>query len=519
MRTRGMAWAGSGAALLSLLGSVWGQEPTTTQVAPPAAPGKMMPVSSVAVMQEAPGEVPARPEAPGSEDTPTAASSPEDNWFHQGNYRFQIGGQYRVEPNFSNFQFQPVTLPADPESFNFAAQRMRLWLTFQPNENVEGYIQMQVGGFLWGNNYEFPKTFGGPLFAATGITPPDERIGIMLRRGWIAYKDDDCGKIRVGVLDWHDSFGDTLASSDYEFDIAGVDWTKTYSDLGNLKVVLGAFVMIDDATLFDSVTTTPGSHDAFLFTCDVDKPIGDCFSIGGSIYYIDDHGGYSYPTFGAYRSSWDLWCGLRARSTAKDLPWNAFVIYNPGQRDDFAGPIFKHDGWAAKVEAGPIPFGPGKFSAQVLWSTGESHPTSNDSTEFRTVAQTYRDNFGAQGYWGYLWITSPNGPSDVKDLGVSLQNRSLGLLTAQAKYELPLSKKLTSTTAAGWLWSTANNPTSDSKNIGPEIGEMFTYNFGGGLTFDLGVAVLFTGNFYAESPGGPRPADLWMAFSRLQLEF
>ncbi len=81
------------------------------------------------------------------------------------------------------------------------------------------------------------------------------------------------------------------------------------------------------------------------------------------------------------------------------------------------------------------------------------------------------------------------------------------------------SKKLTSTTAAGWLWSTATNPTSDRRNIGPEIGEMFTCNFGSGLTFDIGVALLFTGDFYTAGPGAPRPEDLWMAFSRLQMEF
>ena len=62
-----------------------------------------------------------------------------------------------------------------------------------------------------------------------------------------------------------------------------------------------------------------------------------------------------------------------------------------------------------------------------------------------------RDNFGAQGYWGYLHIISPNGPDDVRDLGVSLQNRGYGLITAQGKYEVPLTEKLTTTSAAGWV--------------------------------------------------------------------
>jgi hypothetical protein len=447
-----------------------------------------------------------------------AAEPPVDNWFHQGNLRFQIGGQYRVEPNFSNFFFQPVTLGNDPPSENFAAQRLRVWLTAMPNDHIEGYVQMQVGGFLWGQNFEFPKTFKGPLHAPLGIIAPDNRIGIMLRRAWLGYNDDDCGKFRIGILDWHDSFGDTLASSDYEFDVAGVDWTKTWEELGKLKVIVGAFILTDEATLFDS-TDIPGHHDAYLFTFDVDKPVGDSWSIGGSIYYIVDDGEYSYPTNLPYRSSWDLWFGLRARYNSKQMPLNAFVIFNPGERDDFTGPTFQHHGWAAKLEAGPIPFGPGKFSAQVLWASGESNPNDNNSSEFRTVAQTYQDNFGAQGYWSYLYITSPNGPSDVKDLGVSLQDRGLGLFTMQAKYEYPICHRLSASTAAGWLWSAASNPTSASKQIGPELAQQFTYDFGYGLKADIGAAVLFTGDFYKAAPGLPRPDDLWMVFSRVQLEF
>jgi hypothetical protein len=135
------------------------------------------------------------------------------------------------------------------------------------------------------------------------------------------------------------------------------------------------------------------------------------------------------------------------------------------------------------------------------------------------VAQTYRDNFGAQGYWSYLYLTTPNPPSDVKDLGVSLQNRGLGLFTVQVKYEYPICGKLTGTSAAGWFRAAEANPLNGSAQIGTELAQMFTYHFGGGLALDLGVANLFTGDFYKAAPAAPSPADLWMLFSRLQLEF
>jgi hypothetical protein len=48
---------------------------------------------------------------------------------------------------------------------------------------------------------------------------------------------------------------------------------------------------------------------------------------------------------------------------------------------------------------------------------------------------------------------------------------------------------------------------------------MFTYNFGGGLTLDIGAAVLFTGDFYRASPGAASPDNLYEGFTRLQLEF
>ncbi len=44
-------------------------------------------------------------------------------------------------------------------------------------------------------------------------------------------------------------------------------------------------------------------------------------------------------------------------------------------------------------------------------------------------------------------------------------------------------------------------------------------HFGGGLTADLGGAVLFTGDFYKNDAADPDPDTLWELFSRVQLEF
>jgi hypothetical protein len=458
------------------------------------------------------------PLPPEEEPKPEEAASEEpkpDNFFHQGDYKFQIGGQYRINPNFSNFPFQPVTLsPADESSENFAQQRLRLWLTAVIDEHIDGYVQVQIGGFLWGQNFEFSK-----VFRPQPGSLPNNDVGIMLRRGWVSYHDDNCGKFRMGILDWHDSFGDTLASSDYDFNVAGIDWTKTIPELGDMKAWLGFFVMTDLALLESDLP--PGNHDALLFTSDFDWKYEETKSgFGFSAYGMMDNGQYSYPTLTPYRSSWDLWVGARGNTCLGDaLPVNGFVLYNGGQREDIGGAIFRHNGWATKLEAGPLDFGPGKLSVQALYASGSHHPEVGDTDEFRTIAQTYRDNFGAQGYWGYLYILAPNPPSDVKDLGVSLQNRGLGLFTIQGKYVYPIKCKLSGIFAAGWSTADAPNPISGGRVIGPEVANQFVYDFGHGLTIDLGVAMLFTGDFYRAGPTAPAPNDLYMVFSRVQLEF
>jgi hypothetical protein len=456
------------------------------------------------------------PDAPPEAACPPAdADKPVD----KSGYKYSWGGQYRILPNSSNFGFQPLTISNDQQNQTFVNQRMRVWATVNPNDNVEGYIQMQVGGINWGNaNVDFSKEFKGPNFAPNA--PGTDTVGILLRRGWVAYKDEECGKFRVGFLDWHDSFGDTMASSDYDFNIGGIDWTKTFKEFNDLKMVAG-FFLLSDLAFLTTEENRPGAHTALLYTYDVDQPIAHDSSIGASVYWLADQGDYSYSTFNPYRSSYDYWLGIRGKTKVMDvLPINAFAMVNHGDRTDLTGAtIFKHTGYAGKFEMGPLDLVLGKLSTQALYSSGSSHPGVGDTSEFRTLAQSYRDNFGSQGYWSYMYLTSPNGPSDVNDLGVSLQNRGLGLFTLQTKFDFPICNKLTGTTAAGYLRSSDKNPVGNSSNMGTEVAQQFTYNFGGGLKLDTGVAFLFTGDFYRATPTSPTPENLFEIFARLQLEF
>ena len=417
-----------------------------------------------------------------------------------------IGGQYRVMYNASNFAFHPTTINDTQASRTFFNQRFRTWLTIRPNAHVEGYVQAEMGHIFWGNdNFDFPKTY-----AANG-----DIVGVELRRGWVAYQNHGLGRLRAGIQGWQDSFDQTLASSDWDFSVGGLSWERTAPSLGNMEMLFGLF------SLFEGMHEQP--DDAVLLTLDLDWDLSPTSEFGVSAYYLPDSGDYSYPTAVPYDSATDVWLGMRYGTQVGGIPLRGFAIYNSGKRKTGGAATFTHDGAALKLELGAIPIGCGELSFQTLYSTGDEDTTDNRSHEFRTVAQSIRSapgvpDFGSQGYWSYLVITSPHGPSDVNDLGVSLQNRSLGLFTIQAKYDYPIYGRLSGTLAGGWLRSDTTNPVSGAKNMGTELANIFTLNLGGGLTVDMGAGVLFTGDFY-EDPANPNPDDLWEVFTRTQLEF
>lgn len=440
-----------------------------------------------------------------------------------------IGAQYRLMYNASNFDFHPATISDNQAAQTFFNQRFRTWFEFHTNDMVSGYMQLETGHVLWGAAPEFPKTYGGPF------SPAGDRVGVELRRGYLTYGNPESGMLRAGIQDWHDAFGESytlgtfgavddydsmsavLANSVWDFSVGGLTYVGPAPVVADWNLNAGMYVLWEG--------DTHRADDAFLTAFDVDRDLDEDNSIGFSAYYLVDQGQYFYPITlpggGAfvYESAWDAWLGFRVRTALRGIPVRGFVIYNTGRREEFGGaPDFTHDDVALKLELGAICFGPGKVSFQTLYSTGDGNPDETQRDGFRTIAQSERDNFGSQGYWSYLLLTSPHGPSDVNDLGVGLQNRGLGLFTIQGKYDYPICGRLSGTIAAGWLQSDAPNPVSGSRDMGTELANMFRYDFGGGLVADMGAGVFFTGDFYRAAGGGP-PDDLYEAFTRVQLEF
>ncbi|MFQ5792006.1 MAG: hypothetical protein ACE5JI_16150, partial [Acidobacteriota bacterium] len=160
-----------------------------------------------------------------------------------------------------------------------------------------------------------------------------------------------------------------------------------------------------------------------------------------------------------------------------------------------------------------------KLFIQVLYSTGNDGTSASDSGEFRTIAQSVRDNSGSQGYWSFLGLTSPRGPSDVVDLGVGLQNRGLGLRTIQAALERKIFEDLSAYVATGYLRSDEENPVNADKDMGVELLGEIHWTFKKAMGLDLGASYLVTGGFYKTGPNVPDPDDLYQIYLRYQLEF
>lgn len=414
--------------------------------------------------------------------------------------KIEIGGQYRVMANSANFGWHPTSISGDEANRSFINQRFRTWFDVTATENVGAYLQLEVGHVGWGSNYEWTKTYAGP-----SDTGGSDRVGIELRRAFLTYQKEGLGKFKVGIQDWSDSFGDTLASSDWDFNTGGIHYSRQFRDF---DLGLGVFKMWEGDNAIEG-------DDANLAVGDLSYVVDDKSKIGLGTYFLYDGSVYSYPSL-TYDTSWDVWTGLNAKTEiGSNAGINGFILTNYGERDD---PSWNHFGWAAKLEGSYKP-GYGKIGIQGLYASGEKGADADDSDEFRTIAQSERDNFGAQGYWSYLSLTSPRGSSDVADLGVGLQNRGYGLITIQANYEFPIAKRLDGYLAAGWLRSAVDNSTNGENDMGTELVAEASYDLGGGLKLEGGAAYLFTGDFYKAGASSNDPENLYELYSRMQFEF
>ena len=65
---------------------------------------------------------------------------------NEGPVGIQIGGQYRLMGNSSNFYWHAASISASEDNQSFFNQRFRTWLTVSPNDRVSGYLETETLG-------------------------------------------------------------------------------------------------------------------------------------------------------------------------------------------------------------------------------------------------------------------------------------------------------------------------------------------------------------------------------------
>ena len=409
-------------------------------------------------------------------------------------YKVKIGLQHRVMWNSSNIPISGVTTAADTKKYDFFRQRLRFNLDIQPSDKVGGFLQLEYRGG-WGGSSPVGSDPRGTGLSLNAFNRLQAR-GV--RYGYIYYTPDDNTCLASGIIPVSDQIGDVLFSADWDFNVGGISF-NSMAGRADYRV---AFVRLIDGV--SSTDKNVVSNNGDMLIADVNWPVSETAKIGVHLYHL------SVPEELAIEAGLpgkisQGWYALSGSVEIKSTNLNSFLCINNGSFDGE-----ENTGWALKTES-TIPLGAPHLSVLGIYSSGDKSGASSKN-QFRTV----QGMLGTEGYWAYCHIFNANGPSDVNDMGVGLDNDGRGLLSFQTKCEIPLSKKLNSDLVAGWFRASEENADGNSE-MGTEISGMLTYEMAKYLNFQIGAAYAFLGKYYITNDRNPD--EVGEIFTRFQLQF
>ena len=392
-----------------------------------------------------------------------------------------VGGQYRVMTNVSNFGWHQTTVSEDEDANVYINQRFRMNLNSTFDGHARAHVQLEFGHNTWGDG----------VGTKTISRDDGDDIGIELRHAYLDFDVRGIG-IKAGIQDWSDGFGDVLASGDWDYNAGGVMVSKR-ADRLNLKV--GMLKLWEGDSREDD--------DSDLYAVDVDVT-----PVGFHLYFLNDKSV-------AKAEETNLWAGVSVKREVGPATVDGAVIYNQGSVDGDGGADLEHAGYAVKAacsaEAGSADLG-----VQVLYSTGDDGKSGTDTDEFRTLQAD------GQGYWSYVGLFTPRGPSDTNNLRASLRNRDQngiprGLTTVQARCSYPVREDLSFYAAAGVFQASVDD--GKGKGMGTEVLAEGKYMISKTLGIEFGGSVAILGDFYKKIGSEDSPNNLYELYSRLQVEF
>jgi hypothetical protein len=422
--------------------------------------------------------------------------------------------QYRLMYNASNIPGPAKTNFGNTKSYDFLRQRARIGLDIRPFENIGGYAQLE---------------FRSGLGIGPGISDP--RAGIdfdniafnRLETRGLRYAYFYASPIKettfiAGIIPSSDYLGDTQFSADWDFNVGGAALTGkvgsfTYR-LSYLRLIEGlGFNIIDEL-----------GEDAHLILADFTRSFfNEATRVGLHIYYLLNE--IDEPSVGDFQ---EAWIGISGSGEIGLARLNGFFVLNVGKFDGITSlpsgltlPEGSHQGIAFKGEGIvpliDLPYGPLLLSGQFIFASGDKEGKMDN--RFTTI----QGLVGTQGYWAYTHIFTANGPSDVNDFGLDIGNTRLGsgagLITVQAKLNVPLHRLVGLELESGTFWSDKRR--AGARYMGTELGGMFTFPIVEPLRIQIGFAYARLGGFFESliAEGEELNRDIYELFLRIQLEF
>lgn len=392
-----------------------------------------------------------------------------------------FGGQYRINA---------YTLNDEDGAGDIAAARVRIRqnIDLKFSEQFNTHIQFNIGHVREG-------------IGNHNLNQADEPT-VAIRHAVMNYKFSDAAVLQAGLVPISDKFGDTLFSSDWDFNpVAAL--VKGNANAFEYRL---AWMKIEENGETDETAAgadTDNDMDAYLLDLGKDLGVANVGVMGLVIRTPEN--GIGVASDGYETNSW---IGLRADGTIEGLKWHLSLV-GSDVKDSAAGTADDAEGIQilAKVNgtAGEIGWG-----VMVLSSTGD-----DDGEGFITPQTLY----GGQGYWGKTGILNIQGPTDtgMDQNMVRSDFGGLGLTTIQASVSSPLANNLDGYVGAGWYMANEDDANGND-DIGIDLYAQVKYRFPNSpLALDAGFDVASLGKAAPNSNNDDRTATA--VFARLQAEF
>lgn len=393
-----------------------------------------------------------------------------------------FGGQYRINS---------YTVENDSGGDRQTASRLRIRqnidLDFQ--EGLKTHLQLELGHTT--DNL-------------TTTNNSSRMTGIAVRHAVLDYTFPNGLNAQAGIVPLSDYFGDTLFSSGWDYNPVALSLNVPLGS-GTFRVFAGNLAEGKEGVAEDDFV-----H--YQLDYRVPLPGKNEVNIGATVAETADPAGSDH-LYAGY--------GVGGRFQLRDgFTFTGFVV---GSHTDKAllGTPMDARGIAVKLEfSGEA--GPGRFGLLTTYAGGEA-----DGSGFLPLEALAKTN----GYWGYTGLLTVQGPTDTGFDGdsVNLSNNGFGLITFQARYLLPVTRRLHSYLAVGWFGQ-SDPPAGRSDRVGTDFLAMGTYRFNRVLALDFGFAYarlkdalsgysngVIGGAVFNQAAGVSRDKNAF--FSRLQAEF